>query len=209
MIRISSSRTTCSREIQSIEETVGAGHSLLETRIIEIPVLYNDPWTRETLMRFRDRHQTPDKTDIEYTAAINHLDGVDGFVKAHSGAPWFVSMVGFVAGLPFLYQMVDRPRSKFNRRNICGPHRYAQADDRPRRLFRLHLFSARRRRLSDVRHHADADLRSQSTDQISQGLHVPVQSGRHRQVAADRARRNTTKSSPTSTRASSRRKWPK
>jgi urea carboxylase len=83
---------------------------LLATRIIEIPVLYNDPWTHETLMRFRDRHQTPDKTDIEYTAAINHLDGVDGFVEAHSGAPWFVSMVGFVAGLPFLYQMVDRPR---------------------------------------------------------------------------------------------------
>jgi len=98
------------REIQSIEHTVGAGQSLLATRIIEIPVLYNDPWTHETLMRFRDRHQTPNSTDIEYTAAINHLDGVDGFVKAHSGAPWFVSMVGFVAGLPFLYQMVDRPR---------------------------------------------------------------------------------------------------
>ena len=73
-------------------------------------MLYNDPWTHETLLRFRDRHQAPDKTDIEYTAAINHLDGIDGFVKTHSGAPWFVSMVGFVAGLPFLYQMVDRPR---------------------------------------------------------------------------------------------------
>jgi urea carboxylase len=31
-------------------------------------------------------------------------------VKAHSGAPWFVSMVGFVAGLPFLYQMVERQK---------------------------------------------------------------------------------------------------
>ena len=31
-------------------------------------------------------------------------------MRAHSGAPWFVSMVGFVAGLPFLYQMVDRAR---------------------------------------------------------------------------------------------------
>ena len=49
-------------------------------------------------------------TDVEYTAEINHLDGVDGFVTAHSGAPWFVSMVGFVAGLPFLYQMVERQR---------------------------------------------------------------------------------------------------
>jgi len=35
---------------------------------------------------------------------------VDEFVAAHSGAPWFVSMVGFVAGLPFMYQMVERRR---------------------------------------------------------------------------------------------------
>ena len=98
------------RELKSIEAAASGGDSSLKTRIIEIPVLYNDPWTHETLMRFRDRHQTPEMTDIEYTAKINHLDGVDGFVKAHSGAPWFVSMVGFVAGLPFLYQMVERQR---------------------------------------------------------------------------------------------------
>ncbi len=98
------------KELKSIEARASGGAATLKTRIIEIPVLYNDPWTHDTLMRFRDRHQAPDKTDIEYTAAINHLDGVDGFVKAHSGAPWFVSMVGFVAGLPFLYQMVDRSR---------------------------------------------------------------------------------------------------
>lgn len=97
-------------ELRSIEAQTGAGVAHLATRIIEIPVLYNDPWTHETLMRFRDRHQAPESTDIEYTAKINHLDGVDGFVKAHSGAPWFVSMVGFVAGLPFLYQMVERQR---------------------------------------------------------------------------------------------------
>ena len=47
----------------------------------------------------------------------------------------------------------------------AAAHRYAEAHHRPRRLLRLHLFGARRRRLSDVRHHADADLRSQSTDQ--------------------------------------------
>jgi urea carboxylase len=82
----------------------------LKTRIIEIPVLYDDPWTRETLMRFRERHQDPTVTDIEYAARINHFASVDDFIKAHSGAPWFVSMVGFVAGLPFLYQMVDRAR---------------------------------------------------------------------------------------------------
>ena len=43
---------------------------VLKTRIVEIPVLYNDPWTRETLMRFRERHQNPTGTDIEYAARI-------------------------------------------------------------------------------------------------------------------------------------------
>jgi urea carboxylase len=82
----------------------------LKTRIIEIPVLYNDPWTRETLMRFRERHQDPAATDIEYATRINNFATVDDFIAAHSGSPWFVSMVGFVAGLPFLYQMVERSR---------------------------------------------------------------------------------------------------
>ncbi|WP_192458439.1 5-oxoprolinase subunit B family protein [Musicola keenii] len=82
----------------------------LETRIIEIPVLYNDPWTHDTLMRFRDRHQVPDATDLEYAARINGYQDVAAFIEAHSGTPWFVSMVGFVAGLPFMYQMVDRPQ---------------------------------------------------------------------------------------------------
>ena len=82
----------------------------LPTRIVEIPVLYNDPWTSETLMRFRERHQDPNSTDIEYAARINGYRRVDDFIAAHSGAPWFVSMVGFVAGLPFLYQMVEREK---------------------------------------------------------------------------------------------------
>ena len=97
-------------ELKRLEGAAEKPESSIKTRIIEIPVLYNDPWTHETLMRFRERHQDPKSTDIEYAARINNLDGIAGFVKAHSGAPWFVSMVGFVAGLPFLYQMVDRKR---------------------------------------------------------------------------------------------------
>lgn len=82
----------------------------LETRIVEIPVLYNDPWTHETLMRFRDRHQDPTATDLEYAASINGLKSVDAFIEAHSCSPWFVSMVGFVSGLPFMFQMVDQDK---------------------------------------------------------------------------------------------------
>lgn len=96
--------------LKEMEETASQAEPVLTTRIIEIPVLYQDPWTHETLMRFRERHQDPDATDIEYAARINGYDSVDAFIAAHSGSPWFVSMVGFVSGLPFLYQMVDRDR---------------------------------------------------------------------------------------------------
>ncbi|SDA61709.1 5-oxoprolinase subunit B family protein [Mesorhizobium qingshengii] len=98
------------REVQAIESAASKTDPVIATRIIEIPVFYQDPWTHETLMRFRERHQDPQATDIEYAARINNYATVDDFIAAHAGSPWFVSMVGFVAGLPFMYQMVDRPR---------------------------------------------------------------------------------------------------
>jgi len=94
--------------LQQLERDMGSVELQLNTRIIEIPVLYDDPWTTETLMRFRERHQDPASTDIRYAARINDYPSVDEFIAAHSGSPWFVSMVGFVAGLPFLYQLVER-----------------------------------------------------------------------------------------------------
>ena len=97
--------------LREVESEVGDAHGFeLDTRIVEIPVLYDDPWTNETLMKFRDRHQAPESTDLEYAAEINDLDGVAAFIEAHQAAPWLASMVGFVAGLPFLYQMVPRER---------------------------------------------------------------------------------------------------
>ena len=97
-------------ELKRLESAADKADPTLKTRIIEIPVYYNDPWTHETLMRFRERHQEPTSTDLEYTAKINNYGSVDDLVNAHAGAPWFVSMVGFVAGLPFMYQMVERSR---------------------------------------------------------------------------------------------------
>ena len=97
-------------ELKSLESAAEKASPVIDTRIIEIPVYYQDPWTHETLMRFRERHQDPDSTDIEYAARINGFDNVQGFIEAHSGAPWFVSMVGFVSGLPFLYQLAPRER---------------------------------------------------------------------------------------------------
>jgi KipI family sensor histidine kinase inhibitor len=102
---------TLKATLEQIEGEVGDARDFeIDTRIVEVPVLYRDPWTQETLMRFRDRHQDPDSTDLEYAARINGFDDVQAFIDAHAGAPWLASMVGFVAGLPFLFQMVPRDR---------------------------------------------------------------------------------------------------
>ena len=98
------------REVKAIEGAAEKAEPVITTRIVEIPVFYNDPWTHETLMRFRERHQEPTGTDLDYAARINGYDAVKDFISAHAGSPWFVSMVGFVAGLPFMYQMVERQR---------------------------------------------------------------------------------------------------
>ena len=96
------------KELKKLETASDKAESVINTRIIEVPCFYRDPWTTETLMRFRERHQDPDSTDLEYAARINGKKDVEDFIASHSGSPWFVSMVGFVAGLPFMFQMVER-----------------------------------------------------------------------------------------------------
>ena len=97
--------------VRGAEARVDVGTSpKISTRIFEVPVWYGDPYTLETGARFRDRHQRPEGNDLEFAALENGLDGPEAFIKAHADSPWITSMVGFVAGLPFLFQMVPQER---------------------------------------------------------------------------------------------------
>jgi urea carboxylase len=98
-------------QLREIEEEVGdAADERLPTRMIEIPVFFEDEWTHATLMRFRDRHQTPDKTDIEFAAELNGFPTTQAFIDAICGAPFIVSMTGFVPDLAWDYQLVPQER---------------------------------------------------------------------------------------------------
>ncbi|MEC9248789.1 MAG: carboxyltransferase domain-containing protein [Pseudomonadota bacterium] len=98
------------KEIKRIDNESGLTGNSIDTRIVEVPVFYEDPWTRETMNSFRDRHQDPDSTDLEYAARLNGFSSVTEFIESHHGSPWFVSLLGFVCGVPGLYQMVERSR---------------------------------------------------------------------------------------------------
>lgn len=97
------------RELET--EVRRAAVQALETRIIEVPVWYDDPYTREVAARFREGyHQNPNGSDLDYAAEVNGLADAAEFIRRHHETPWLVSMVGFVAGLPFLFQLAPRER---------------------------------------------------------------------------------------------------
>ena len=96
-------------QVRAAEQEVGDAPSLtLQTRIVEVPVWYDDPFTNETAARFRDRHQRKEGNDLDFAAAENGLSSVQDFIadtRVRPGSPlcspWITSMVvGFVAGLP-------------------------------------------------------------------------------------------------------------
>jgi urea carboxylase len=93
-------------DLKELEEEVGdAADFRLQTRVVEVPILWEDEWTLKVLMRFRDRHQTPDKTDIEFAADLNGFASVDEFKTAVCSTPFMATMTGFVPGLAWWYPL--------------------------------------------------------------------------------------------------------
>lgn len=96
-------------ELKRLEKSVSDLNEIeINSRIVDVPILFEDPWTHEAVMRFRDRHQDPNSTDLEYAARINGYQSKEDFIQALTSYPFLVSMVGFVPGLPWCFQMVPR-----------------------------------------------------------------------------------------------------
>lgn len=104
--------------VRAAEQEVGDAPSLtLQTRIVEVPVWYDDPFANETAARFRDRHHRKEGHDLDFAAAENGLSSVQDLIARHSGSPWITSMFaldhlyGGVRRRPsVLFQMVPRER---------------------------------------------------------------------------------------------------
>ena len=100
---------TLIEELKKIEENISLNLTI-NSRVIDVPILFEDPWTYDAVMKSRDRHQDPTVTDIEYAARVNGYASTADFIKAITDYPFLVSMVGFVPGLPWCFQMVDREK---------------------------------------------------------------------------------------------------
>jgi urea carboxylase len=116
--------------LQSIDARLGDPADFhFRARVIDIPILYDDPWSTECLLRYRDRHQDPHATDLEYMARINGFDSVRELIAAHSDPPYLVMGVGFTPGCYWSVAMVPRERI------VVAPTYIRPRIDTPERAF--------------------------------------------------------------------------
>ncbi|MEU5099723.1 carboxyltransferase domain-containing protein [Streptomyces sp. NPDC020996] len=98
-------------QLREIEDANSDFRSItIRTRIVDVPVLFEDEWTAATVRRFRDRHQRPDLTDLEFAAELNGYRSTGELIDAVVSAPALVSMTGFVPTVPWGYQLVPEAR---------------------------------------------------------------------------------------------------
>ena len=83
----------------------------LPSRLIELPVLYLDPWTRDCVADY-SRNIRPIEDDPAYVARVNRLAGPEDFVRLHAATQHWVGGVGFWPGLPDMLPL--DPRCQFS-----------------------------------------------------------------------------------------------
>ena len=117
-------------ELRAIDAGLGkAADFTFRSRVIDVPILYDDPWSTECLLRYRDRHQDPTATDLEYMARINGFRSVPDLIEAHAAAPYLVMGVGFTPACYWSVAMVPRERI------IVAPTYIRPRIDTPERAF--------------------------------------------------------------------------
>lgn len=84
-----------------LEELKSAQDLELMSRVIEIPVAYNDRWSRACYEQYCQTIK-PIADNIELVAQLNGLGSVEELIAYHSAPEWWVGAVGFIAGLPTL-----------------------------------------------------------------------------------------------------------
>jgi KipI family sensor histidine kinase inhibitor len=107
--------------IKTVERGMGE-ISELTSRLVTIPIWYNDPWSLECALA------AGFKNNVEYMAEINGMT-VEGIIETHAGTQWWVSAVGFQ---PATYQALPldpafnltapkypRPRKTTPERILC------------------------------------------------------------------------------------------
>ncbi|KIL76694.1 5-oxoprolinase subunit B family protein [Bacillus badius] len=81
----------------------------LSVRMVEIPIWYDDPITREYSRRFSSRHQEPKLSNFDYVMKLNGFTDKEAFIDRHSSAPYLITMVGFLPGTAWHFPLGVKP----------------------------------------------------------------------------------------------------
>ena len=108
-VKISLSDLT--REVLSLSQHLESSESLvIESRLVYLPVMYLDPWTKRCQDEYFEQFSRPREYDAEFVARINGLSDADHFVRVHSGSEYWAVTVGGLPGLPLLRPLDPRCR---------------------------------------------------------------------------------------------------
>jgi urea carboxylase len=99
--------TNSSKVIQVCKEWIATSveHDKIQlvSRLVEIPICYNDPWTRACADEY-SRTIKKIEPDIEFVTRINDCRDVQDAISRHVSTNWWVGHMGF-PGLPVLMPM--------------------------------------------------------------------------------------------------------
>ena len=91
----------------------------ISVRMLEIPVWYDDPVTRECTNRFIDRHPDPSLSNLEFCMKMNGFSDKEAFIEHHSSIPYLITMLGFMPGTAWQFplglkeqEMIQAPKYK-------------------------------------------------------------------------------------------------
>lgn len=80
---------------------------VVPSRLLEIPVHYRDPWTRECVQDYSRKIREIEDNPV-FVARINGLSGPEELVRRHSSTQHFVGGVGFRPGTPDMLPLDPR-----------------------------------------------------------------------------------------------------
>ncbi|WP_342626536.1 carboxyltransferase domain-containing protein [Brevibacillus massiliensis] len=74
--------------------------------IVDIPIWYDDPLTREYGRRFHERNFTREEiSNFELVMKLNGFTDKERFIEAHSSCPYLITMMGFIPGTAWEYPL--------------------------------------------------------------------------------------------------------
>ncbi|MEB3101795.1 5-oxoprolinase subunit B family protein [Ferviditalea candida] len=81
----------------------------LKIRIVEIPIWYDDPITREYSERYKNRHPCPELSNFEFIMKTNNFKDKEELIISHSSTPYLISMMGFTPGTAWEFPLGISP----------------------------------------------------------------------------------------------------